>query len=118
MIFHACEKRNFQQLTCSAISKGRHFVCGRCSRLEMFATMYMYVCRMKKEGFFFSPLFNDRVRWFYFGTPGFFVAFETEQITVAWQWRTEGGVWGVQTPPRNFEGPPKSCQTQPDCENC
>ena len=21
-------------------------------------------------------------------------------------------------PPRNSEGPPKSCQTQPDCENC
>jgi len=31
-----------------------------------------------------------------------------------------GGVWGVQTspPPGNSEGPPKSCQTQPDCENC
>ena len=28
------------------------------------------------------------------------------------------GVWGVQTSPRNSEGPPKSCQTQPDCENC
>ena len=36
------------------------------------------------------------------------------------QWRTEGGGGvglGVQTPPpRNSEGPPKSCQTQPDCE--
>ena len=30
------------------------------------------------------------------------------------QWRTEGEIWGVQTPPRNSEGPPKSCQTQPD----
>ena len=29
-----------------------------------------------------------------------------------------GGVWGVQPPPRNSKGPPKSCQTQPDCENC
>ena len=32
-----------------------------------------------------------------------------------------GGVWGFKsTPPlpRNSEGPPKSCQTQPDCENC
>jgi len=28
-----------------------------------------------------------------------------------------GGVWGVQPPPRNSECPPKSCQTQPDCEN-
>ena len=28
-----------------------------------------------------------------------------------------GGVWGVQLPSRNSEGPPKSCQTQPDCEN-
>ena len=27
------------------------------------------------------------------------------------------GVAGVQTP-RNSEGPPKSRQTQPDCENC
>jgi len=25
---------------------------------------------------------------------------------------------GVQPPPPNSEGPPKSCQTQPDCENC
>jgi len=38
------------------------------------------------------------------------------------QWRTEGVVWGVQTPlPRNSEGPPKSFQTQPDLKtviNC
>jgi len=33
------------------------------------------------------------------------------------QWRTEGG-FGVFNPPRNSESPPKSCQTQPDCENC
>jgi len=35
------------------------------------------------------------------------------------QWRTEGVGLGVQPPPllRNSEGPPKSCQTQPDCEN-
>ena len=25
---------------------------------------------------------------------------------------------GGSNPPRNSEGPPKSCQTQPDCENC
>ena len=31
------------------------------------------------------------------------------------QWRTEGG---GQTPSRNSEGPPKSCQTQPNYENC
>ena len=30
-----------------------------------------------------------------------------------------GVVWMVQPPPpRNSEGPPKSCKTQPDCENC
>ena len=34
------------------------------------------------------------------------------------QWRTEEGGWGVQTPPRHSEGPPKWCQTQPYCENC
>jgi len=28
-----------------------------------------------------------------------------------------GGGWGFN-PPRNSEGPPKSCQTEPDCENC
>ena len=35
------------------------------------------------------------------------------------QWRTEGG-FGVFKPPprRNSEGPSKSCQTQPVCENC
>ena len=36
------------------------------------------------------------------------------------KWRSEGR--GVQLPPpqkkKNSEGPPKSCQTQPDCENC
>ena len=25
---------------------------------------------------------------------------------------------GPSTPPQNSKGPPKSCQTQPDCENC
>ena len=35
------------------------------------------------------------------------------------QWRTERGEFGVfNPPPRNSDGPPKSCQTQPDCENC
>jgi len=33
-------------------------------------------------------------------------------------WRTEGGLEVFKPPPRNYEGPPKSCQTQPDCENC
>ena len=28
------------------------------------------------------------------------------------------GGWDVQTPRSKFRGPPKSCQTQPDCENC
>ena len=36
------------------------------------------------------------------------------------QWHTKGrvGLGGLNPPPRNSEGPPKSCQTQPDCENC
>jgi len=29
------------------------------------------------------------------------------------QWPTDGGL-GASIPPRNSEGPPKSCQTQPD----
>ena len=29
-----------------------------------------------------------------------------------------GGGLGCSNPPRNSEGPPKFCQTQPDCENC
>jgi len=35
------------------------------------------------------------------------------------QWRTEGGLEGGSTPPLplNSEGPPKSCQSQPHCEN-
>jgi len=36
--------------------------------------------------------------------------------TTAVAYRTEGGF--KSPPPRNSEGPPKSCQTQPDCENC
>jgi len=33
-------------------------------------------------------------------------------------WHTGGGGFKFLPPPRNSEGPPKSCQTQPDCENC
>ena len=33
------------------------------------------------------------------------------------QWRTEGGI-GKFKSSWNSEGPPKSCQTQPGCENC
>ena len=34
------------------------------------------------------------------------------------QWRTEGGFGVFNSPfPLNSEGLPKSCQTQPDCEN-
>jgi len=29
-----------------------------------------------------------------------------------------GGVGVFNPPPRNSEGRPKSCQTQPDCANC
>jgi len=55
-----------------------------------------------------------------------FITFFTQKnVAVAcfecdYQWRTGGGggSWGVQTPPppRNSEGPPKSYQTQPDCD--
>ena len=31
---------------------------------------------------------------------------------------TRGGLGCSNPPLRNSEGPPKSCQTQPDCENC
>jgi len=34
------------------------------------------------------------------------------------QWRTGGGEVQTPPPPRNSEGPLKSCQTQSDCENC
>jgi len=35
------------------------------------------------------------------------------------QWRAEGvELEGFKPPSRNSKGPPKSCQTQPDCENC
>ena len=35
------------------------------------------------------------------------------------QWHTEwGGLGCSNTPPWNSKGPPKSCRTQPDCENC
>ena len=45
--------------------------------------------------------------------------------TTAWAVAYRGGGvgvgvgwgWGLN-PPLNSEGPPKSCQTQPDCENC
>jgi len=30
----------------------------------------------------------------------------------------EEGLGVFKPPPRNSESPPKSCQTQPDCENC
>ena len=41
-------------------------------------------------------------------------------IQCTMQWRTGGEGLGCSIPPtpRNSKGPPKSCQTQPDCENC
>jgi len=48
-------------------------------------------------------------------------AYEGYSRHVSAQWRTKGeGGWGFisSPPPRNSEGPPKSYQTQPDCENC
>ena len=40
-------------------------------------------------------------------------------ICSTYQWRTEGGFGVFKIPPqKNSEGPPKSCQSQPDCENC
>jgi len=36
----------------------------------------------------------------------------------AWTAVAYRGVLGGSNPPRNSEGPPKSCPTQPDCENC
>ena len=42
-----------------------------------------------------------------------------ERLKKEWrQWRTEGEFGVFKPPHRNSEGPPKSCQTQPDCENC
>ena len=45
-----------------------------------------------------------------------FYAYSAPLHTVVYR----GGVWGFKPPPlpRNSEGPPKSCQTQPDYENC
>jgi len=40
-----------------------------------------------------------------------------ESAAVGFSGLPMGGGCGVQTP-RHSEGPPKSCQTQPDCENC
>jgi len=34
------------------------------------------------------------------------------------QWRTERRVLVFNPPPRNSKSAPKSCQTQPYCENC
>ena len=42
---------------------------------------------------------------------------EDARLFEVMQWRAEGGFGGFN-PPRNSEGPPKSCQTQTDCENC
>ena len=33
------------------------------------------------------------------------------------QWRIEGRGFKLTPSPRNSEGPPKSCQTQPESEN-
>jgi len=51
---------------------------------------------------------------------GFRKMSEAKSTCIIWhQWRTEGGLGGFKPPPpRNSEGPTKSCQTQPDCENC
>ena len=44
-----------------------------------------------------------------------FLAFLGHSLSVAYR---GGGGLGCSNPTRNSEGPPKSCQTQPDCENC
>ena len=46
---------------------------------------------------------------------------QERSLTLQWYWAVAyrgGRVRGFKTPPRNSEGPPKLCQTQPDCENC
>ena len=49
-----------------------------------------------------------------YGHTNQFVSDESVSISVAYR----GGVGGSNPPPRNSEVPPKSCQTQPHCENC
>ena len=48
----------------------------------------------------------------------YFLYQNVNRTATSHQWRTEGVGWGVQHPYPNSGGPPKSCQTQPDCENC
>ena len=51
-----------------------------------------------------------------------YVNVDTEYTVKHRMWPTSSGVprgwFGGSNHPRNSEGPPKSCQTQPDCENC
>ena len=54
-----------------------------------------------------NALFHPRVCWLIHRSQ-FTKSSDRDQ-----QWRTEGGL-GCSTPPRNSEGPPKSCQTQPN----
>ena len=42
------------------------------------------------------------------------INWEVRVIYEGWPVAYRGGVWGVQTPPRNSEGPPNLYQTQPD----
>jgi len=71
--------------------------------------LYLYVCCIWWTKKTVWGLKDCEQPWF--GKPSF--------TNYAVAYRKGGGVWGVQTPPtpRNSEGPPKSCLTQPDCEN-
>ena len=88
--------------------------------------LYIYInFRGKRSTFFWSWILCGL--WFCVFV-GYGRQWERDSIRIFWnvggnairisQWRTERGVWGAEPPPRNSEGPPKSCQTQPHCENC
>ena len=52
------------------------------------------------------------------GLLGYYTVSSGNSLPTVAYWGGGGEEFGVLKPPRNSEGPPKSCQTQPDCENC
>ena len=119
------------------ISRHHNFIQSAKSRLKEFLSGNVYVnaascvcvcSRVHDKGGWVYKNVN-KLQSIRFHHVEFLISFSKRRfVAIRYTWRTEpcfiasgvprGGGLGVfkPSPPRNSEGPPKSCQTQPDCE--
>ena len=89
-----------------------------------YASVFPCVCGLEPSVGFSK--FSTRVLYKKLSSRRIFVNIGSVAVILYWgrkwfythtQWRTEGGFGVFNPPPRNSEGPPKSCQNNPICEN-